>query len=191
MRAPASLATALREKIPPAGKPPNRPLATLATPWLTNSRSASHRDRVCWAYVRAIAAGSAKPTSAMTIAGTARVGSSPQGSASTGTGSDPGIAPTTWPSKSIAVAVTSPIPTAASTDGNSRWRRRPPSTTAMVRPAIAIVVGSHRVTSTTAGRVRTGPRPAASTPSMSGSWLIAMTSAAAGVNPASTGCDIR
>ena len=61
--------SALRENEPPTGMPPQSPAATLAAPWETNSRSASHASRSWPAKLRAIEAGSAKPTTAMIAAG--------------------------------------------------------------------------------------------------------------------------
>ena len=57
---PALRLSMVREKEPPTGKAPEIPAARLAMPWLTSSRSALQRWRVCVAMVRAIAAGSAK-----------------------------------------------------------------------------------------------------------------------------------
>ena len=72
--APAMRLSELRENEPPTGKAPETAEARLATPWLTISRLAFHGSRSAAAKVRAMAAGSAKPTSAMTAAGSSRLG---------------------------------------------------------------------------------------------------------------------
>jgi hypothetical protein len=72
--APGSRPSALREKDPPTGSPPLSTLAMFATPWLTKSRSGSRCWRSFRANIRAIDAASAKPTTAMTSAGNAVLG---------------------------------------------------------------------------------------------------------------------
>jgi hypothetical protein len=72
--APANRFRALREKDPPTGKPPVNAAATLAAPWETNSRLASQCRRSWPAKLRAMAAGSAKPTRAITAPATSSCG---------------------------------------------------------------------------------------------------------------------
>ena len=87
----------VREKEPPTGNAPESAAAMLATPWLTNSRSAFQMLRVCTAIARAMAAGSANPTSAMTRPGNMRCGISDHGKSNDGIGQAVGMAPTTVP----------------------------------------------------------------------------------------------
>ncbi len=91
--APASLATELRANDPPTGNPPENAAAMLATPWLRNSRFGSHGSRSWAAKVRAMAAGSAKPTRAMTMPGTSSSESELHGKLADSGGNPSGMLP--------------------------------------------------------------------------------------------------
>ncbi len=97
VRAPACRLSALRENEPPIGKPPVSPAATLAAPWETNSRSALQGILSLAAKLRAIDAGSAKPTTAMMAPGTSNERASPHGRPSDTGGTPTSISPTRAP----------------------------------------------------------------------------------------------
>ena len=83
---------------PPTGNPPESAEATLARPWLTNSRSALQGCRSVAANTRAMDAGSAKPTRAMTIPATRTLPVDPHGRSRPRSGKPVGTSPTTGPS---------------------------------------------------------------------------------------------
>ena len=85
----------VRDHDPPTGNPLVKPAATFAAPWLINSRSASQRSRSCAAYVRAMAAGSANPTSASTTPGPSNAGRSRHGRSHVIGGRPAAVEPTT------------------------------------------------------------------------------------------------
>ena len=96
-RAPARWFRLERPKEPPTGKPLDRAAATLATPWLMNSRSGSHGRRSMTANVREMEAASANPTSAITPPGINSSGSCGQGTSRGRGGRPAGTSPTIAP----------------------------------------------------------------------------------------------
>ncbi len=97
VRPPARRLRELRENDPPTGNAPEMPEARLATPWLTSSRLASHGMRSAVAKVRAIEAGSANPTRAITMPGTISDPASPYGRPRSMLMKPPGRSPITEP----------------------------------------------------------------------------------------------
>ena len=119
VRAPARRLIALREKELPTGKPPETAAATLAMPCPMNSRSASQGLRSTAAYVRAIAAASAKPSRAITAPGTRSDGRSVHGRSSEKGGKPAEMDPTVAPSKSVNSLYTIPPTTTSKMVGSS------------------------------------------------------------------------
>src|SRR5262249_60702737 len=123
VRAPARRLSALRENEPPTGKPPENAAATLATPCAAHSRFGSQRVRSRAAYVRAIDAISAKPTTAMIAPGSNSDGRSPHGSSTENGGAPSGTGPTRAPEEPVQAPLARPARAAGPTPGNRRGTR--------------------------------------------------------------------
>ena len=95
--APAARFSEERDSDPPVGYPLAKPAARLASPWPTSSRFGSQRCRSSAANRRAMATGSAKPTTAMTAPGTSSWGSADHTRSRLTGGRPVGMSPTSSP----------------------------------------------------------------------------------------------
>src|SRR5690606_30311253 len=192
VRAPAIRFSAERENDPPAGYPPNSPAPTFARPCPTNSRSGSHGVWSARAYRRAIEAGSAKPITPMTAAGTNSVGTASHGSARVSSGKPLGIAPTSGTSIEPNRVRTRPPTTATSAYGTTRLTSRPTDTSITVAAATSTATGFHSPMWPTACPAATnGFAASVATPPSDGTCEAMINTAAAAVNPETTGKDMR
>ena len=177
---------------PPTGKEADAAAATLANPWLMNSRSADHRWPSSSANTREIDAASANPTKAMTTPATATEPNSPQGRSSPKSGRPVGMSPTRGPSNPVAsVQITPPI-MAMRAPGSSRWRRRPNNTSRAVAAAITSAWIPQRPGWPTAQQARHSTLPSGGTvPKALGSCEAMINRAAPEVKPVTTGSVMR
>ena len=194
--APARTFVTVRAMVPVTVIPPNRPEATLATPWATSSQLERWRRPVMLSATTADSSDSIAPNSANASAsGSIVTRKSSETCGSDGSGKVRGMPPNLEPIVSTGNCSSTAAPdantTAISMPGQWGRHRRTAAITAMLKAdsamAAKLAVGNAAPSTSSFGSSSPGSLPASVRPSRSWIWLARMVTAIPAVNPTVTG----